>query len=98
MGNKRRQVELAVDQQAGDDRVGDADRWRLRCCSHASHHCRADHERQGDRGTGDQQTAQNLLAGCALHVRQILVAIAPPYQCAQRQPQHHTRQHPACEQ
>ena len=63
-----------------------------------SHHCGANHERQRDRGHRDQQAAQNLRAARALHVRQVLVAIAPPHQRAQREPQHDGRQHPAREQ
>ena len=94
-GQQPAPVELAVDQQAGDDRVTDADGGDFGGGRHALHDCGANHEGQGDRRHRDQQAAQDLRAARALHVRQVLVAIAPPHQRAQRQSQHHCRQHPA---
>ncbi len=61
-------------------------------------HRGADHERQRQRGQGDDEGADDLAAAGSLDVAEILAAIAPPHQRRQRDRQHHARQQAAGEQ
>ncbi len=82
-------VELPVDQQPGQHRIGDADGRDLGRGRDALDHGGANDERQGDGGQRDDEGAADLPRADALrNMRQIFAAIAPPHHDAKDRADH----------